>query len=205
MRKDRIFFISTLVIASIASVFGVLVGIAHPAVMYLFGQGSGEHVYGIHYYYSDRYLQYDDGQEFQTFLLDYSATEKGRAVEFWHEDFTGYDNLFYGKHYDIYAADFVFTDNEYETLKHRVAEEHTEPLFVERGYCAYAVSNTVDSGKYMCFRVVAFCDEAQIVRYIMLNDWRTSEIDDKAVDVILNHRYLDWEVPESQGDGSLGS
>ena len=142
---------------------------------------------GEKYYNSGDYLGFDDGKEFQDMLRDFDVPGKGKVVDFYYLDTHVQDNPIYGKMCDIYAIDVHYPFDEYHLLKDGIKECHASHQ--ARGdFISYALP--YDTTFYQKIRVISFCDKANIVRYIMITEFDTTDGFDQVFGLNAN---LNWE------------
>ena len=70
---------------------------------------SPERHYGVENYSNGSYLEYDDGKEFESFLVTYLIPEQCTPTGFYYIDNHHKDNLFRGKGADGYVLEVVYS------------------------------------------------------------------------------------------------
>ena len=157
---------------------------------------------GLKYYHYDAYLQFEDGNAFREVLTSFGATDKGEPVDFYYVDNYVEDNPLYGKMCDTYALDVYLPAEAYWAEKASIQNSAATWQTIDAFACYALPYGSVLSENVIA---VAFCDQAQIARYIMITELDTT---DGFYQVFLMRTNLEWTVPnetQKQGDGSLVS
>ena len=126
---------------------------------------SPEEYRGIDRYFSTEYLDYDNGDLFQSSLSVFPFLDDGTVVEFCYYDQQKRDNLFHGEKIDAFVLD-VSMEMEYEKAKAFIIQQgrYQSTLF---DYTLYWVKDT-DEQEPICF-LAALCDKSKSVRFIMVS------------------------------------
>ena len=126
---------------------------------------------GISHYTSEEYKEYDDAQVFDDWVESLKLNSDLLPVYFYHIDNSKHNTVLYGKTSDMYAIDFQAEKTTYDETKSRLLEGST---YMEKfhDYKIYSANREfADSNG----RFLAFCDETNTVRCILILDRRSNE------------------------------
>ena len=142
---------------------------------------------GVNYFEDGSYLSYEYGARFDEDLGDSGYLSCGDVVDFYHVDNRMRDNPLYGKMSDVFAVDIQLDPEDYVHRRDEIVEDmrHCSEMSDYELYLYHA-----DPGRNDAF-LVAFCDEKQVLRCILVADVEVDFIVDYS-SVLIRRSGLDW-------------
>ena len=142
---------------------------------------------GLSYYTEGVYLTYESGNVFDRMLRELDAAEKGQVVSFFHTDNSWGDNPFYGKMADVFAID-VQVDKSRYTIEQIVNEANFKYYGDVFDFSLYV--SVFDDGFISYVKVIAVCDDIDVVRYIIVTDYGKEVGIDR---LLISRSKLKWD------------
>lgn len=143
---------------------------------------------GLKYYKDNVYLDFENGGDFQRFLLRFGISEETCAEDFYYVDNWVEDNPIYGKMCDIYALDVKYTAEEYTSIKREISAIAENYEFIG-DFISYALP--YDSALQDLIFVISFCDKTETIRFSMITEFDTT---DDFGRVFRRHANLEWDI-----------
>lgn len=144
---------------------------------------------GVDLYTENEYLQFDDGNVFQTALAKIPLHESSKVKAFSHYNNFLRDNLVYGEFCDAFVLDLSL-DEQYEAVKEYVVQ-NSDDCVLEDGCEMYWLQDAVPADD-ACFFVAVF-DHEKMIRCILITDYgNTLGFAGSADSVLLRNFGIDW-------------
>ena len=122
---------------------------------------------GSEIYLQGEYLEFEDGDSFSRVIDYFGISDEDCVIDFYYSDLCIEDNPLYGKQCDVYALDIMLSSDDYQSLKNNVMDANVVSCTMY-DYTVFAFKEEPTVPGYLV--MVAFCDNANVARYIMITE-----------------------------------